>query len=30
VRFTIRQGRFPAKTELCLPPGAKRPVRCTA
>jgi Ca2+-binding RTX toxin-like protein len=28
VRFTIRQGRFPARTERCLPPGAKRPSRC--
>jgi hypothetical protein len=30
VRFTIRRGRFPARTELCLPPGAKRPGRCPA
>ena len=28
VRFTIRQGRFPAKVEQCSPPGAKRPSRC--
>ena len=28
VRFTIRQGVFPAKAELCLPPGKKRPGRC--
>jgi hypothetical protein len=30
VRFTMKRGVFPAKKELCLPPGAKRPVRCTA
>jgi len=29
VRFTMRPGAFPAKKELCLPPGAKRPVRCS-
>ena len=28
VRFTMRPGRFPARTERCLPPGAKRPSRC--
>jgi Ca2+-binding RTX toxin-like protein len=30
VRFTTRVGVFPAKTELCLPPGKKRPVGCSA
>jgi len=30
VRFTIGQGVFPSKTELCLPPGKKRPSRCPA
>ena len=30
VRFTMRPGRFPAKSELCLPPGAKHPGRCPA
>jgi len=30
VRFAIRQGVFPAKVELCLPPGKKRPGRCPA
>ena len=30
VRFTIRRRQFPAKTERCLPPGAKRPARCPA
>ena len=30
VRFTMKRGVFPAKKEQCLPPGAKRPVRCTA
>ena len=30
VRFTMRAGAFPARSELCLPPGAKRPKRCAA
>ena len=29
-RFTVRSGAIPARRDLCLPPGAKRPVRCTA
>jgi hypothetical protein len=29
VRFTMKQGAFPGKKELCLPPGKKRPTRCT-
>jgi Ca2+-binding RTX toxin-like protein len=30
VRFTMKRGVFPGKTELCLPPGSKRPTRCTS
>ena len=30
VRFTMVRGAFPAKKELCLPPGKKRPTRCTS
>ena len=30
VRFKMLDGVFPAKKELCLPPGAKRPGRCRA
>ena len=28
-RYTMRVKRFPARTDRCLPPGAKRPARCT-
>ena len=27
-RYTIRAGKFPARTDRCLPPGRERPVRC--
>jgi hypothetical protein len=27
-RFVIRKGRPPKRTDRCLPPGAKRPMRC--
>jgi hypothetical protein len=27
-RFLIRKGRPPKRTDRCLPPGAKRPLRC--
>ncbi len=30
VRYTMRRGRRPAVTRLCLPPGASRPARCAA
>jgi hypothetical protein len=29
VRFTMKRGVFPGRTELCLAPGKKRPTRCT-
>jgi len=29
-RFTVRRGLIPARRDLCLPPGAKRPGRCPA
>jgi hypothetical protein len=28
-RFQIRRGKPPKRTDRCLPPGAKRPLRCT-
>jgi hypothetical protein len=28
IRFTMRNGRQPQKTSLCLAPGAKRPGPC--
>ena len=28
VRYTVRKGLVPVRTDLCLRPGAKRPVRC--
>jgi hypothetical protein len=28
-RFLIRKGKPPKRTDRCLPPGAKRPKRCT-
>ena len=28
-RFLIRRGKPPKRTDRCLPPGAKRPLRCT-
>jgi Ca2+-binding RTX toxin-like protein len=28
VRYSVRSGRAPARTDLCLQPGAKRPGRC--
>ena len=27
-RYTIRRGRLPSASELCLPPGARRTTRC--
>jgi hypothetical protein len=29
-RYTMRVKRFPARTDRCLPPGAKHPARCAA
>jgi SMP-30/gluconolaconase/LRE-like protein len=28
VRFTVRRGRAPRRTSLCLPAGSRRPARC--
>jgi hypothetical protein len=28
VRFTVRRGRTPRRSNLCLPVGATRPARC--
>ena len=28
VRYTVRRGKAPVRTDLCLRPGAKRPARC--
>ena len=28
-RYTIRAGKFPARTDRCLQPGRERPVRCS-
>jgi hypothetical protein len=28
VRYTVRKGRAPARSDLCISPGAKRPGRC--
>jgi hypothetical protein len=29
VRYPIRAGKIPKAKELCLPPGTRRPTRCT-
>jgi hypothetical protein len=28
--FVVRGGRAPDRTDRCLPPGARRPVSCSA
>ncbi|MGH3117085.1 MAG: hypothetical protein ACRDQ2_08225 [Gaiellales bacterium] len=29
-RYTVRRGKRPARSDLCLGPGARRPARCPA
>jgi hypothetical protein len=29
IRFRMRKGRLPKRSNLCLPPGAATPGRCT-